>query len=312
MKLFSSAFCLLLLSSFLTIAVFAQRVETEGELFAKISSLTKTKKQDDQDKAYQLSKVFLAKFGTQTDEETTKVKEFVEKYEMATLGKRIEEGKIAEAFTFGKDVLSRNPENAHITSNLAYAGYQAFQTKKDKTFAQDSVQYAKQTLQLFEAKKLPKSFEPFTDEADATALMYYIIGHLSFETDLPGAAQNFYKAVQYTSRIKNNSFPYYIIAYNYEKEYEKAAKSFEEKYGSAASQTAEMKTEEAKLEKMLTKMQDAYARAVKLGEKDNPSSVPSWKQRYEQVYAFVNGSDKGSADFLANVMTTPMPDPNAP
>ncbi|MET0754322.1 MAG: hypothetical protein ABWZ66_13150, partial [Pyrinomonadaceae bacterium] len=267
---------------------------------------------DDQDKAYQLSKTFLSKFGTKDDEETKKVKEFVEKYQMATLGKKIEEGKTAEAFVFGKDVLTREPENSYITSNLAYADYQVFQTKKDKTFAQDSVQFAKQTLKLFEAKKLPGSFQPFTDEADATAIMYYIIGHFAVESNLPEAAQNFYKAIQFTSRIKNNSYPYYIIAYNYEKEYEKGAKAFEAKYPQGSPQTSEMKAEDAKLEKLLSRMQDAYARAVKLGESDNPSNVGSWKQRYAQVYEFINGSDKGSAEFLANVLTTPMPNPNAP
>jgi hypothetical protein len=312
MKLFSSAVCLLFLSSFLTASVFAQKIETEGDLFAKISSLTKTKKPDDQDKAYQLSKTFLSKFGTKDDEETKKVKDFVEKYQMATLGKKIEEGKTAEVFIFGKDVLTREPENSYITSNLAYAGYQAFQTKKDKTFAQESLQYAKQTLQLFEAKKLPKSFEPFTDEADATALMYYIVGHLSVETDLPEAARNFYKAVQFTSRIKNNSYPYYIIAYNYEKEFEKAAKAFDAKHGMKPTEDAEMKADNAKMEKLMKNMLDAYARTIKLGETDNASNVPAWKQRYTEIYSFLNGNDKGSAEFLANVLTTPMPDPNAP
>lgn len=312
MKLFSSAFCLLFLTSFLTVSVFAQKIETEGDLFAKISSLTKTKKPDDQDKAYQLGKTFLSKFGTKDDEETKKVKEFVEKYQMATLGKKIEEGKTAEAFVFGKDVLTREPENSYVTSNLAYAGYQVFQTKKDRTFAQDSVQYAKQTLQLFEAKKLPKSFEPFTDEADATAIMYYIIGHLSVDSNLPEAAQNFYKAVQFTSRIKNNSYPYYIIAYNYEKEFEKARNAFEAKHGMKTTEDAEMKADNAKLEKLVKKMLDAYARTIKLGETDNPSSVAGWKQRYTEVYSFLNGSDTGSAEFLANVLTTPMPDPMIP
>lgn len=312
MKLFASAVCLLFLSSFLAVSTFAQKVETEGELFAKISRLTLTKKTDDREKAYQLSKVFLAKFGSKNDEETKKVKEFVATYEMASLGQKIDEGKTAEAFAFGKEILIREPENSFVTANLAYAGYQVFQTKKDKTFSQDSVQFAKQTLKLYEAKKLPKSFEPFTDEAEATALMYYIVGHFSFETNPKESAQNFYKAVQFNSKIKNDSFPYLIIARSYEVEFAAAAKAFDTKYPAGSNQTAEMKADEAKLFKLMDGMQDAYARAIKLGETGNAPTLAEWKQRYAQIYEFNKGSDKGSAEFLANVLNTPMPDPNAP
>lgn len=312
MKLYSSLICSLVLSSFLAVSAFAQKIETESELFSKISVLTKTKKASDQDKAYELSKTFLSKFGSQNNEETKKVKDFVENYQMATLGKRIEEGKTAEAFAFGKDILTREPENAFVTANLAYAGYQAAQNKKDKTYLKDSVDYAKQTLKIYEAKKLPKSFQPFTDESEATALMYYIVGHLSVDTDMTESAKNFYKAVQYTSKIKNNSYPYYIIATSYYKEYEAAAKAFDAKYGANSAASAERTAEEARLFRLIARMQDAFARAVKLGEAEKAAGVAEWKQQYVQIYTFNTGSDRGLEEFLAKVLETPMPDPNAP
>ena len=307
MKLISSVVCLLFLTAF----AFAQRVETEADLFKKISFLTQTKKSDDQVKAYELSRTFMAKFGKNTSDEVKKVRDFMAKYEMAALGKKIDEGKTAEAFVFGKEILAHDAENSFVTANLAYAGLQAAQSKKDKAFAKDSVAYAKQTLELYEAKKLPLSFEPFLDEAEARALMHYIAGYFSVDSNLPEAAASFFRSVQYQSKIKNNSYPYYIIAFNYEKEYEKAAREFETKYA-AANPSNESRAAEARLEKLLTRMQDAYARAVKLGEAENAPGVPTWKTRYTQIYSFIKGSDAGSAEFLNNVLSTPLPDPNAP
>lgn len=311
MKLFLTAVCLMFLTFAFGASISAQGIQTEGELFTKISGLTKTKKADDQEKAYQLSKVFLAKFGKNDDDEVKKVREFSDNYEKVTLGKHIDAGKIPEAFTFGKDILARNPDNAFVSANLAYAGFKAAQDKKDKTFAADSVQFAKQTLDLYAAKKLPKTFEPFADEAEATALMYYVLGFFAVDSNVKDAAGNFYKAVQYTSKIKNTSYPYYIVAFSYEKEFETAAKEFDAKYA-GKSQTAEMKAAEAKLEKMMANMQDAYARAIKLGEAENSPSAASWKTRYLEIYTFLKGSATGADTFLANVLTTPMPDPSAP
>jgi hypothetical protein len=311
MRLFSGIACLLFLSSLFTVSVFAQRVETEGELFAKISKLTQTKKADDEAKAYELGKVFLSKFGKNDDDEVKKVKEFMANYEVALVSKKFEEGKPAEAFTFGKEVLTFNPDNAFLTMTLANGGYQAFVAKKDKTFGQDSIAFAKKTVQLFAENKLPKNFYPFADRDEATAMMYYVIGNFSVDSNLNEAASNFYKALQYNSKVKNNSFPYYIIAFNYEKEYEKAAKEYDTKYSTSAA-NAESRAAEARLERLLNNMQDAYARAIKLGEAENAPKVNEWKQRYAQVYNFVNGSDAGSAEFLANVLSKPMPAPDAP
>ncbi len=311
MKLFLSAAVLLFLMFAFDASIAAQKVETEAELFAKISNLTKTKKAADQDKAYELSKTFLAKFGKNDDVETKKIKEFVENYEIVILGKKVDDGKTAEAFAFGKGILVQNPENALVTGNLAYAGYKAALDKKDKTFALESVQFAKKTLELYGAKKLPKSFEPFADEAEATALMYYVLGFFSADSNIKEAAANFYKSVQYTSGIKNTSYPYAIVAVFYEKEFENGAREFDTKYGSAPP-SAESKAAEAKLEKLMINMQDAYARSIKLGEAENSPNLSAWKQRFAQIYSFLKGSEAGSAEFLANVLNTPMPDPNAP
>lgn len=311
MKLFSSALCIIFLTYFLTVSAFAQKIETETELFAKISKLTQTKKAADEDQAYQLGKTFIERFGKNDSDDVKKVREFMQNYQVAFVDKKVEEGKTAEAFAFGKEVLALEPNNAHLSMTLAYAGYQALVTKKDKTFGQDSILFAKKTVQLFAENKLPTSFAPFTDRDEATAMMYYVIGNFSFESNLQESALNYYKSLQYTSKVKNNSLPYSIIAYYYEKEFEKAAKDFETKHGRKSSEDAAMRADNARLEKLMNNMQDAYARAFKLGESENAPKLKDWKKRYNEIYTFIKGDDKGAAEFLANVLMTPMPDPSA-
>ena len=215
MKNFARAIGFLFLTLALTVSIFAQSKESKDEMYGKIAKLTQTKKAEDADKAYLLSKDFLAKYGKDTDEKVTKIKAFADNYRNNTFNKKLDEVKTAEAIALGKEILANEPENAYVTMNLAYAGFDAQQKNKDNSFGAESVVYAKQTISLIDAGKLPKTFQPFKDQPEATAFMYYVIGNFSLDTDLKTAAQNFYKALNYESKIKTDSFPYYVIAAYY-------------------------------------------------------------------------------------------------
>ncbi len=311
MKKLAFIFCLSLLTTALTISAFAQKTPSKDELFSKIAKLSLTKKSEDKDKAYQMSKDYLAQYGGDKDEKVTKIKDFVEKYRTSAINIKLDEGKTAEAFALGKEILTQEPENSYVTMNLAYGGYEALTKKKDKSFAADSINYAKQTLNLFEAGKLPKAFQPFKDQAEATALMYYIIGSFAVDTDVKEAAENFYKSLQYDSKIKNTAYPYYYIAYNYEKMYEKAAENFKNKHGSKTTEDDEYRKDNASLEKVLERMLDSYARTVKVAQAENNPSTAVWKQRYMDIYKFVKQSDAGADEYLNNISSKPMLDPNS-
>lgn len=310
MKKFIAAGSALVLVFCLTVSAFAQDGKAESELFGKIVKLTQTKKPEDQEKAYNLSKDFLAKYGTGTDDQVKKIKGFVEKYKVAAFMKKLEEVKTAEAFALGKEILAQQPENTFVIINLAYGGYDALDKKKDKSFAADSINYAKQALMLLEAGKLPDSFAPFKDQAEAAALMYYVIGSFTTDSDAREAAKSFYKSLQYESQIKNTSYPYYAIAYGYEKAYEKLADDYQAKINSKSADS-ELMAAQKKLEKAVALMLDAYARAVKVAETDNNSGKEAWKQRYMEIYKYANHSDAGSAEYLNSVMNKPLPDPNS-
>lgn len=312
MKTFARTICFLFLSFLLTLSIFAQSKESKDETYNKIAKLTQTKKAEDADKAYQMGKEFLAKYGKDDDEKVKKIKAFAENYRNNIFNTKLDQVKTAEAIAIGKEILALEPENSYVTMNLAYAGFDAQQKNKDNSFGAESVQYAKQTLSLLEAGKLPKTFQPFKDQTEATAFMYYLIGNFSLDSNLKEAAQNFYKSVGYESRIKTDSFPYYVISAYYEKEYAIQAADFKAKYESKTPDDAEVKAAQVKLDKLVGNMLDAYARAIKFGEAEKNSNLPIWKQRFTDVYKFLKKSDAGMNEYLASQPNTALPDPNAP
>lgn len=311
MKKFVKPFVFLILTLALSVSIFAQSKESKDETYNKIAKLTQSKKAEDADKAYGMSKDFLAKFGKDDDEKTKKIRAFSDNYRNNAFNKKLDEVKTAEAFAVGKEILAQEPENIYVTMNLAYAGFDAQQKNKDKSFGADSVQYAKQTLRLIDAGKLPKTFTPFKDQAEATAFMYYVIGNFSLDSNSKDAAYNFYKAVGYESKIKTDSFPYYAIAANYEKEYAKQATDYQTKFAAKTNEDDEMKAAQAKLDKVVGNMLDAYARAIKYGEAEKNPQLATWKQRFAEVYKFLKKSDAGMNEYLASQPNTPLPDPTA-
>lgn len=302
--------CLLASFVFLSLSAVAQRVETEGELFNKISKLTQTKKADDQEKAYKLSKTFLQKFGSGDSAEVKKIKEFVANYEMVKLGNLVDGGKTAEAFAFGKEILAANPENARVLMILAYAGHQASTTKQDKSFAKDSIEFAKTSVKLFGENKLPKDFAPFADQSEATAMMYYVVGSFLIDSDMPEAANNFYKVITIESKVKNTAYPYYIIAFNLNNKFTKKLDEYNAKHGKKATEDDAMRADGDKLEKLAGAMMEYYARAAKLGETEKNPNAAGWKARFSQVYVALKQSETGMNEYYDKILTQPLTDPS--
>ena len=278
--------------------------------FAKIVKLSQTKKPEDQTKAYEQSRTFLKKYGKETNDSVKKVRDYHDKFRLQLFTKALDATKIPEAHTIGKEILSENPEDTFVTLNLAYGMYDALIKNKDTSNATDAIAYAKKTLDLLAAGKMPLSFEPLKDQNDATAVMYFVIGNFLVDTNLDEAAQSFFKAVGYESQVKNTAYPFSVIAFLYEKKYEVAAKDFTAKHGSKTREDDAMKADAEKLDKVVDRMLDAYARAIKVAEVDKNSNKDTWMQRFTQVYQYRKKSDAGLTDYIANILSTPLADPS--
>lgn len=299
-----------ILTAALTVtASFAQNKESKDEQYNKIVKLSQSKKAEDQEKTYQMSKEFIAQFGKDNDDKVKKIKDFTVKYRQNAFLKAVDEVRMAEAMKYGREILAEEPDNSSVTLNLAYGSFQADSQKKDKSFNEDGALYAKQTLSLFEAGKLPKNYEPLKDQAEAKAFMYYALGTFALDKDMKEAAKNFYQSTQFESQFKKNIFAHSKIAFYYEKSYETLAKEFQAKHGGKTSEDAAMKADRDKLDAIADRMIDVYARLVKLAEAENNANKDAWKTRLTEVYKYRKQSDAGLNELLGSVLNTPLPDP---
>lgn len=293
------------------ISLLAQDNQAKIDDLNKIAKLTKSKKDEDRDKAFQLGKEFVKKYDKgDNDEQVKKVKEFVENYQMSVFNKKLDEGKTAEAYTIGKEMLAKTPDDPYLTMNLAFGGFDAFIKRQDKTYAAEAIAYARQTLKSFEAGKLPKSFAPVKDQTEATALMYYAIGTLEVESDLNDAVAHFYKSSQLETQFKAKPYVYEVITVYYEQKYNALAKDYVTKHSSKTAEDDAMKADQAKIDKVLNNMLDAYARGIKYAEAAKDPAAEGWKKRFAEVYQFINKSDTGAADYLLNQPNKPFPNPS--
>jgi len=247
MKNLFSAAVLLMLAAFLTTPTFAQKPKSKEDSLKEIAALSTTTKPEDMAKAYELSKDFLTRFGKEKDKDgnIAKVRDFVNRYRENLFFTAADAKKNAEAIVLGKEIMAEQPENIDVLLDLAMTGYTA-STGTDKTYADDSIAWARNALQLIEAGKLPKSFSPFKDQAEATGFMYFIDGHLSITKDKKAAAGNIYKATQFESPIRNNSLPYYLLSFYYEELYAKMSSDLKAKVDAKTLSDADFKTESEK------------------------------------------------------------------
>ncbi len=310
MSTFFRAITLSLILLGLTTISFAQDKGKKDENFLKIAKLSNSKKPEEQEKAYAMGKDFIAAYGKDADDKVKKIKDFVEGYEYNKFNSLLDTGKTDDAFLFGKDLLEKNPEDVYLTMNLAYGGYDALLKRKDDSFGGDSITYAKQTLAFFEKNKLPKTFSPFKNQNDATAWMYVVIGNFTADFDPKEAAVNYYNALKLDSELKSQSQLYIAIANYYEKVYEQMASDFKTKHSSKINEDAEMKADNAKIDLVLDRMIDSYARVVKIAEAEKNPNSENLKTRFMQIYKFRKKSDAGANELLAGILSTPMPIPN--
>lgn len=301
-------FSLILLG--LTTISFAQDKGKKDETFLKIAKLSNSKKIEDKEKAYLMAKDFIVAFGKDTDDKVKKINEFVDGYELDKLFSLLDAGKTDDAFLLGKEILVKHPENVDVTLSLAYGGYDALNKKNDDSFGGDSIVFAKQTLSFFEKGKLPKSFYPWKNQADATAWMYAIMGNFTKAYEPKEAAIYFFNALKDDSELKSQPPLYVSIANYYENLYQQLAADFKTKYSAKVNETPEMKADNAKIEMVIDRMIDSFARAVKIAEAAKNPSSETLKARLVEIYKFRKKSDAGLNELLNNILSTPMPMPN--
>ena len=301
---------IILLMAVLTISGTAQKPKSKDDAFREIASLSKTQKPEDMDKAYDLGKDFLTRFGKDKDDQVKKISTFVENYRMRKFYQAVDGKKYPETFALGKEILAEQPDNSEVLMNLAYTGYNSYSSNRDRTYADESIGYARKAIELFDAGKYPKQFAPFKDKVEASAFLHFIDGTLLFDVDKKAGAAEIYKAAQYDSMVKNSGDTYSVLATYYEGLYEKSSNDLKARSVAKTVSDADFKSETERINKIIDQMMDAYARAVKRGEAEKNPNAPQWRQRLVEVYKFRNKSDAGLDAYIDVANNSPLPDPS--
>lgn len=287
--------------------------EAKDALYA---SFLKNRK-DDQAKAYDDAKKYLACPAGEVTEAQQKIIDYLKKWVTAyEKGMRMvrliqflyTDTKYPEAYAIGKEILADEPDNLKVLVHLGANGY--LLTPNNAALAAESGGYAKRALQALEAGQTVDDYAPLANRDVAVAYLNYTIGTQALQSDPGTALKHLLKAAQFETPLKKSPYTYAYIAGAYETgPYDKQSKLYKETY-SGKDETPESKLALANINQLVDRMIDAYARAVALAGSDPKvaAAKQGWNDSLTQWYKFRNNnSDAGMSELLAGILSKPLP-----
>ena len=177
-----------------------------------------------------------------------------------------------DAFKLGTSVLSKQPENVSVLTQLAIAGTEEAKKRNPKYMAQSS-QYGLKAIELIEANKKPADLDEQTWGQIKTMLpgLYQSMGVLSMASSNQAEAKpRFEKA---STLNPTDPFNYVMLGSITDDEYQKAAEKYK------AMPEGKDKAEALKqAQALMDKAIDYYAQAVATSE-----GRPEYKQLHDQI-----------------------------
>jgi hypothetical protein len=288
--------------------------EVKDALYASFLKLRK----DDQAKAYEDAKKYLACPAGQVTEAQQKIIDYLKKWSTA-----YEEGmkkitfiqllykdmKYPEAYALGKEILAAEPENLTVMVHLGANGY-LLAPLNNAALTAESNAYAKKALELLEQGKTVDDYAPLANRDVAVAYLNYTLGTQALQTDPSTALKYLLKAAQFETPLKKSPYTYAYIAGGYETgPYAKQSQQYKDMY-SGKDETPESKLALANINQLVDRMIDGYARAVALAGADPKlaTAKQGWNDTLIQWYKFRNNnSDAGMSELLAGILSKPLP-----
>ena len=263
--------------------------------------------------AYQAARDYLQKYAKDKDQYVDYLTKWVMFYERderkRNLPNLINEKNFAEAFSTGAKILADEPNYLRAQIDLGYAGYLAA-SAKNEAYNADSLRYARSAIQAIESGKAPAEWAPFKGKDDTLAYLNYAVGYLTLKTNPDQAIDALLKAAQYDSDIKKTPSTYYFLAVAYEAgPYKTLSTSYQTMYA-GKPETAESKAALEKLNGVMDRIIDAYARAIAAAGTDpkTEQSRKEWLTQLTNYYKFRHGgSDAGINEFIAAALQKPLP-----
>jgi hypothetical protein len=263
--------------------------------------------------AYQAARDYLQKYTKDKDQYIDYLQKWVMLYERAErksqLPVLINEKNFAEAYKLGAKILADEPDNLRTQIDLGYAGYLAA-SAKNETYNTEALNYARKAIQAIESGKTPSEWAPFKGKDDTLAYLNYAVGFLTLKTSPDQAIDSLLRAAQYDSDIKKTPSTYYFLAVAYESgPYKTLSTAYQAQYANKP-ETPESKAALEKLNVVMDRIIDAYARAIAAAGTDpkTEQSRKEWLAQLSNYYKFRHeGSDAGINEFVAAALQKPLP-----
>ena len=221
----------------------------------------------------------------------------------------INEKNFAEAYSTGAKILADEPDYLRAQIDLGYAGYLAA-SAKNETYNTQALGYARKAIQVIESGKAPTDWAPFKGKDDTLAYLNYAVGFLTLKTTPDQAIDSLLKAAQYESEIKKTPSTYYFLAVAYESGPYKTMSAAYQKDFADKPETPASKAALEKLNVVMDRIIDAYARAIAAAGTDpkTEASRKEWMAPLSTYYKFRHGgSDAGMNEFIQAALQKPLP-----
>jgi tetratricopeptide (TPR) repeat protein len=263
--------------------------------------------------AYQAARDYLQKYTKEKDQYTDYLSKWVLAYERDDRKKSlpilINEKNFAEAYKVGARLLADEPNYLRAQIDLGYAGYIASTAKVD-TFNTEALGYALKAISSIEGGQVPTEWAPFKGKDDTLAYLNYAVGFLTLKATPQQAIDHLIKSLQYESDIKKTPSTYYFLAIAYESgPYKTQSALYQTKFADKP-ETPESKAALEKLNVLMDRIVDAYARAIAASGND-PATAQTrqgWMVPLTNYYKFRHGgADTGLNEFVASALTRPLP-----
>lgn len=263
--------------------------------------------------AYQAARDYLQKYNKDKDQYTDYLSKWVLAYERderkRNLPGYINEKKFAEAYSTGAKILTDEPTYLRAQIDLGYAGYLAASAKNEQ-FNTTALDYARKAIQAIESGKAPNEWAPFKGKDDTLAYLNYAVGYLTLKTTPDQSIDSLLKAAQYDSDIKKTPSTYYFLAVAYEAgPYKTLSTAYQTEFANKP-ETPASKAALEKLNLVMDRIIDAYARAIAAAGTDpkTEQSRKEWLAQMSTYYKFRHGgSDAGLTEFVAAALQKPLP-----
>lgn len=311
----------MLASSFVLIAVLALGAryqvalgqETDDPVKIEIYKKFYDNRDSNKAVAYQAARDYLAKYVKDKDQYVDYLQKWIVFYERDERKRRlpglINEKNFSEAYSVGAKILADEPNYLRAQIDLGYAGYIAASSRVE-TYNADALNYARKAIQALEEGKVPSEWAPFKGKDDTLAYLYYAVGFLTLKTNPDQAIDALLKAARLESDIKKNPRTYYFLAAAYESgPYKTQSAAFQAAYGDKP-ETPESKAALEKVNVLIDRMIDAYARAIATAGTDptTEQNRRDWQTALTNYYKFRHGgSDAGVTEFIASALSRPLP-----